>query len=170
MKDTHDLFINELKTIYSAEKQIVKALPKIIEGATSPKLREAFQHHLAETKEQVRRLETIAKELKIKYGRTSNPVMKALLKDTDKVLKANYLDTVKDAALINCAQHIEHYEIASYGLLKTFAKHFHYANILDLLEATSKEEGHANKVLTEIAEGSFFSTGVNAEAIRRHAA
>lgn len=170
MKDVNDFFINELKSVYSNEKQSLDEFPDIIEAVTSPKLKEALLNHLDETKEQIRRLEMIAKELNFDYGRTSNDVMKALLKEARTIVKSNYDAIVKDAALINCIQHIELYEIASYGLLKTFAKHFNHGTVHDLLDATSKEEGRMNKSLNEIAEGSDVSKGVNAEACKLRAA
>lgn len=169
MKDIHDLFIHELQLMYDGEKQIIRALPKLIDAVSSKKLKIALQDHLKETEEQARRLESILEELgKMPSGLTSE-VMESLLNEPEKYIQMDYETSVKDAALINCAQHVEHFEIASYGILKSLAKLFKYDRILGLLEKSSKEEGNANKKLIEIAEGTLFSQGVNIKA-KKHAA
>lgn len=169
MKNLHDFFIAELDQMYDAEKQITKALPHAIEAVSSKELKEALRKHLKESEEQVRRLEAIFRELGRNFSGESCKVMESLLKEADKVLQSDFESHVKDAALINCAQHVEHFEIASYGTLKSLAKIFKYDHILKLLEESSKEEGHADKKLTEIAEGSIFSKGINAQATKRAA-
>jgi len=169
MKDIHDLFIKELQLIYDGEKQIIQAFPKIIQAASSNKLKKALQEHLKETEEQAKRLESILQELgTAPVGETSD-VMESLLNEAEKIMRMDYDQNVKDAALINCAQHVEHFEIASYGILKSLAKAFKHERILELLEKSSKEEGNANKKLTEIAEGSIFSEGINIKAKKRAA-
>lgn len=170
MKDLHDLFVTELGLMYDAEKQIVKALPNVINVVSSKKLKDALMKHLDETKEQVRRLENVAIELGQDLPNLTSEVMQSLLNEADKVIASDFDAWVKDAALINCAQHVEHFEIASYGILKSLAKSFGYEKIFRLLDENSKEEGHANKTLNEIAEGSFLSRGVNTEALKRRAA
>jgi ferritin-like metal-binding protein YciE len=163
MKDFYSLFIKELKDIYDAEKQIMKALPEMIKSAHSSNLKEAFQQHLKETKEQVKRLESISQELNEDLAGGRNDVVKSLIMEGRKS-KAFTDPIVKDVALINAAQHIEHYEIASYGTLKAFAKHLKLTDVYNLLDDSSKEEGHANKTLNSIAEGSIFQKGVNDKA------
>lgn len=153
--------------MYDAEKQIVKALPNVIEAASSSELREALESHLEETKEQVRRLEEISNELGVNFNSTHSEVMASLLKEADKTIEEDYETSVKDAALINCAQHVKHFEIASYGILKSLAKHLEHKKVLQLLEKSSKEEGNANKTLNKIADG---SKGVNKQALKRKAA
>jgi len=169
MKDLHNFFLNELNLMYDGEKQIVKALPNVIKAAHSPKLKEALRHHLEETKNQVVRLETIFEELGQVPSRIASKAMERLLEEADKVIHSDYTTIVKDAAIINCAQHVEHFEIATYGTLKSLAKNFKLDNIHKLLEENSKEEGNANKKLTEIAEGTFFEKGINAKAYGRAA-
>ena len=164
MKGLHELFLNELHLMYNAEKQIVDALPAVIEAASSKKLKEALSDHLEETKKQVRRLEVIFKELGQNYSGAISEVMQGLLKEADKVIHSDYEENVKDVALINCAQHVEHFEIASYGILKSLAKDFNYDNAYTLLDESSNEEGLANKTLTKIAEGNILSKGVNTKA------
>jgi len=170
MKDLHELFINELKLIYDAEKQIVHALPHVIHAASSQKLKEALKNHLDETKNQVERLEKISKEIGQKLSGMPSEPMKVFLKEADNVIKSDFQQVVKDAALINCAQHVEHFEIASYGILKSLAKMFEYDTIFQLLEESSKEEGHANKTLNKIAEGTFYNKGINNKALKKRAA
>lgn len=170
MKDIHDLFVMELSLIYDAEKQNIKALPNIIAAVSSKKLKSALMKHLDETKEQVQRLETISRELGQDFSNVTSEVMKSLLNEADKIIDSDFDTIVKDAALINITQHIEHFEIASYGILKSLAKSFNYEKILRLLDEISKEKGRANKILNEIAEGSMLHEGVNIEAVKRRAA
>jgi ferritin-like metal-binding protein YciE len=167
MKDFYALFVHELKSMYGAEKKIVKALPKMVEAAKSEKLKEAFRHHLKETENQVRRLEEIGVTLNEDLKGHDCMVIDSLLKEGKKIIESSYDKVVKDSALICAAQRIEHYEIACYGILKAFAKHFKLKEIEELLEESSKEEGHANKILGEIAEGTLFTSGVNVIACRK---
>jgi ferritin-like metal-binding protein YciE len=167
MKDFYSLFVKELKDIYDAEKQIVKALPEMAKAAHTPSLKDAFHQHLKETKEQVKRLEVIAKELDEDLDGAQNEIVKSMLKEGNKLIKGHYDSIVKDAALLNAAQHVEHYEIASYGALKAFAKHLKLTDVFNLLDDTSREEGGMNKTLTSIAEGSVFQKGVNDKACEK---
>ncbi len=169
MKDLHDLFIHEVQVMYNVEKQIVEALPNVIEAVSSSKLKTALKEHLKETEKQVRRLEAVLQELGKSLSEVVSKSMESLLKEADKVIESGYEPNVKDAALINCVQHVEHFEIASYGSLKALAKKFKYDQILDLLEENSREEGNANKTLTEIAEGTIFTQGINEKAKKRAA-
>ncbi|MES2272809.1 MAG: ferritin-like domain-containing protein [Chlamydiota bacterium] len=170
MKEFRDLFVKELRDITNAEIQIIKLLPEMIHAAKSPKLKEAFKAHLEETKKQLHRLENISLELNETLSGVHCDAMRGLLKEAHDAMKANYQCDVKDAALISAAQRIEHYEIAVYGVLITFAKHLKLDKVVALLKETIKEEGHADKKLTEIAEGSFFSEGVNTKACKRKSA
>ncbi len=164
MKGLHELFVQELHLLYDGEKQIVEMLPGIIDAASSKRLKEALGEHLEETKKQVRRLEVIFKELHQSFSEMRSQVMESLLKEAGKVIQSDYEASVKDVALINCIQHIEHFEIASYGILKSLAKDFNYDNIYNLLDESSDEEGLANKTLTKIAEGNLLCKGVNTKA------
>jgi ferritin-like metal-binding protein YciE len=170
MKNFYELFIKELKDMYYAEKQIVEALPRFIKAATSVKLKEAFHDHLKETRHQVKRLEQIARHLDENLSGGHNAGIHALIKEGSMIARFSGDHMVKDAALIGSAQKIEHYEIASYGTLKAFARHLKLVDIEELLDENAKEEGHANKRLTEIAEGTFLTSGVNKEACKRLAA
>lgn len=164
MKDFYDFFVRELQDIYSAEIQILKALPQMAQAAHSEKLRQAFQSHEEETKEQVKRLEEISRLLKINLQGVVCKAMQGLIQEGQEVLKMPFEADTRDAALISIAQRIEHYEIAVYGCLKTYAQHLEQAEVEDLLEETLSEESAADKKLTSIAEGSLFRAGINKKA------
>lgn len=168
-KDFYDLFVNELKDAFSAESQITEALPGVIQKATSKKLKEALQDHLKETKQQLQRLEKIGSAINEELtGHTCQPI-KSILAEGEKTLSKDLTPDIRDAAIINSCQRIEHYEIAMYGILKAFAKHLKLEKVEKLLCESAKEEGHADKKLTEIAEGTFFSKGVNDKACKKAA-
>jgi ferritin-like metal-binding protein YciE len=170
MKNFHDLFSHQLKDMYAAEVEIEKMLPEMAKMAHSPKLKEAFHMHHKETKHQITRLETIAKQLKISLLHCECEAIHGILNEAKKLMKGNYSHEVKDAALIVSAQRVEHYEIAVYGVLKSFAKHLKWEEVVKILQESSKEEGHADKKLNEIAEGTLFTSGVNAQALKRESA
>lgn len=165
-KDFKGLFIEELQDIFSAENQIIKALPEMIEASDSPDLKKAFESHLKETKEQVHRLEKIFKLLKIEKKEKMCEAMHGLIQECKEVLKEfKTKSAIRDAALISKAQRIEHYEIAAYGTVRTFAKDLDLNEAADLLQATLDEEANADKKLTQIAEGSLLASGINQQAI-----
>lgn len=170
MKSFYDLFIHELKDIYNAEQQIVKALPEMVHAAHAPKLKEAFKHHLEETRKHVERLDLIAKELNENLAGQECDAMSGLIKQSHKTLRLNLNADAKDAALIGEAQRIEHYEMAVYGTLRVYARRLGFDRVEKLLEETLKEESHADKKLTSVAEGSIFSEGVNTKAMKRESA
>ncbi len=169
MKGFYDFFIEELKKMYSTEKQIVQAMPKIIKAASSNPLKKALAHHLEETRQQVKRLELIGKELKENLSGGSSAPMKALLKEAEKYIKGNYECMVRDAALIHCCQQVEHFEIACYGALKEHARNFQLFKVERLLHDSSHEEGNADKKLIELAKGTASTEGINKMACKRSA-
>jgi ferritin-like metal-binding protein YciE len=169
MKNFKDLFIHELKDIYNAELQIVKILPDLANAAHSPPLKEAFLAHNQETQQQIQRLESIGKELGVELGGRKCEAMQTCVIEAQKVMAADYPDEVMDAALISCAQRIEHYEIALYGTLKAFANHLRLKEVEESLEESAKEEKHADKKLSEIATGTLFKKGINEKAVRKSA-
>jgi ferritin-like metal-binding protein YciE len=153
-----ELFVDELKDLYSAEKQITRALPKLVKAATSDDLRQAFQSHLEETNGHVQRLEKAFEILgKSPKGKTCVG-MKGVLEEGAEVLEDTDKGEVRDAGLISAAQRVEHYEMAGYGSARDFAKLLGQDEIADLLEETLEEEKAADKKLTSI------SKQVNAEA------
>jgi ferritin-like metal-binding protein YciE len=153
-----ELLIDELKDLYSAEKQIVRSLPKLAKAATSPELQEALLSHLEETKGQVARLEQIAEIVGKKLTGKTCAGMKGVLEEGSEVLEDVEKGTVRDAALIGASQRVEHYEMAGYGTARDFAKLLELDDVAELLEATLKEEKAADKKLTQI------SSSVNAQA------
>ena len=146
-----DLFLQEIKDIYDAEKQILKALPKMIKGVESEELRAALEEHETVTEKQVERLEEVFQMLEKPARGKKCVAMEGLLKEGSEILKEDGEPAVIDAAIIAAAQKVEHYEIASYGTLATFAELLGYEDIKDLLGQTLDEEKETDEKLTEIA-------------------
>jgi ferritin-like metal-binding protein YciE len=155
------LYVEELKDAYDAEHQIVKALPKIIKAASTPKLREALQAHLEQTKGHVQRLEQIFDGLGEPAKAKKCDGLRGILDEGEKTISDGEQGPVLDAGLIAGAQRVEHYEMAAYGSLKTWAGELGESRAVQLLEKTLNEEKEADKKLTEIANST-----VNAEASR----
>ena len=165
MDNLFHLFIEELRDIYSTERIIVEKLPEVIDAASLPDLKEALAHHLKETKNHIKRLEKIFSILgePVKEGKCK-AVERLFRKMADKAHK-NPPSPTLDAALICSEQKVEHYEIASYGTLRSFAKQLELEiEIIHMLNETLDEEAASDKRLTKIAEGSTFSSGVNQAA------
>lgn len=163
IKSLRDLFLHELRDLYSAEKQLLKALPKMAKAATHEELKEAFEEHLAQTEEQVQRLEQVFESLGEKPKAEKCLAMEGLIAESQELLKEDMPDNVLDAALIGAAQKVEHYEIAGYGTVRTFAEMLDEDEAVDLLEQTLEEEKETDARLTEIAE-SLVNT--DAEAVQ----
>jgi ferritin-like metal-binding protein YciE len=166
MDSLRDLFVDQLQDLYSAETQLVEALPKLASAASHAELRDAFEQHLAETREHVQRLETIFGQLGETPGGKTCKGMQGLIKEGDEVLAAQGDPNVIDAALIAAAQRVEHYEIAAYGTAATLAGHLDLGDAADILGQTLDEEETADKLLTKIATGGMFRTGINQQAAR----
>lgn len=145
------LFVNELKDLYSAEKQITRALPKMAKAATSNELRNAFQTHLEETRDQIERLEQVFKMVGQRASAKTCKGMKGLLEEGEEVMKETEEGELRDAAMISAAQRVEHYEMAAYGTMRTLADLMGQHEISKLLQKTLDEEGNADKKLTQIA-------------------
>lgn len=146
------LYINELRDLYSAENQLLKALPKMAKGASSDELKQAFEDHLQETEGHIERLEEIFDDLdESPKGKTCH-AMKGLVEEGSEVLKEDGEESVLDAGIIAAAQKVEHYEIASYGTVRTFAELLAEKDAAKLLQQTLDEEGAANEKLNELAE------------------
>ncbi len=148
-----DLLIAELRDIYSAEKQILKALPKMAKAAESSALKKAFTSHLTETKGHVARLEQIFKSLEKRPGGKKCKGMEGLLKEGSEMCEEDGEDAVRDAGIISAAQRVEHYEIAAYGCAIAFAESLGENKIAGLLKQTRDEEEAADDKLTSIADG-----------------
>jgi ferritin-like metal-binding protein YciE len=147
-----DLYVEELRDLYNAENQLIKALPKMAKGASSDELKEAFEKHLEQTKGHVQRLEQVFEELGEKTKGKTCKAMKGLIEEGSEVLKADGEDSVLDAAIIVAAQKVEHYEIASYGSVCTFAQLLGQDKSAELLQQTLDEESEANELLNKLAE------------------
>ncbi|AOB25714.1 YciE/YciF ferroxidase family protein [Bordetella bronchiseptica] len=158
-KTLQELFIHELSDIYSAEKQLTKALPKMARSAGDPKLAEAFSAHLEETRGQVERIDQIVEGSDLRLKRMKCAAMEGLVEEGKEVMDEIEPGPVLDAALIAAAQKVEHYEIASYGTLCTFAKQLGETKALALLKETLAEEKATDEKLSMLA-----LKQVNAEA------
>jgi ferritin-like metal-binding protein YciE len=148
----NDLFVEQLQDLYDAENRLVDALPKMRDAASSASLKDAFSSHLTETQGHVRRLEQIFSQLGIEAERETCPAMKGLIKEGQEMIDAEGDPVVKDAALIAAAQRVEHYEMAGYGTVRSFARRLGLGEIVNTLQMTLDEEGGADKKLTAIAD------------------
>lgn len=147
-----DLFIHELSDIYSAEKQLTKALPRLARASTDPDLAAAFDAHLEETQGQIERIDQVVEVLGIKLKRIKCAAMEGLVEEGKEVIEEVEEGPVRDAALIAGAQEVEHYEIASYGTLCAIARQLGYEDAVKLLKATLDEEKATDEKLTLLAE------------------
>jgi len=154
METLRDLYIDELKDLYSAEKQLVRALPKMAKNATHPELKQAFENHLAETEEHVARLEQIFESLESSPRGKKCVGMEGLIEEGNELLEEDAEEDVVDAGLISKAQHVEHYEIAGYGTVRTWAQILGEERHVQLLQQTLDEEKNADVLLTQLAESS----------------
>jgi len=158
----HDLFEDELRDVYDAEKQILKALPKIIKAATNDELRNALSAHLEETKNQVVRLEQAFASLELKPKGKHCAGMAGILEEGSDLLKEDGDEAVLDAGFIAGCQRVEHYEITAYGTLMAWAKLLGYREALNLLKANEQEEKAADAKLSKLAESSVNTAALSA--------
>lgn len=159
LNSLEDLLLHEVQDLYSAEKQLVKALPKVAEKVTSPQLRSAVEEHLQQTEEHVNRLEQVFELLGAPAKAQTCKAMKGLIKEADEILKEDAPAETKDAAIIAAAQKVEHYEIASYGTVSKWAEIVGRNDIQKLLGQTLSEEEQTDRRLTELA-----ASGINQRA------
>lgn len=149
----HDFFVDELKDIYWAEKHLVKALPKMQKAATSPELAAAFEKHTQETEQHLRTLEQVFELLGEKASAKKCEAMEGLITEATSIIEDTDSGTmIRDAGLILAAQKVEHYEIATYGTLRTFAENMGHTDVQDLLQLTLDNEKETDVALTEVAE------------------
>ncbi len=154
IKTLDDLFVHTLRDIYYAEKQIEKALPKMIDKATSPKLREGFEKHLEETKGHIERVERVFEMHGVKAKQVNCPAIDGILEEAEELAGDVDDKKVLDAALIAAAQAVEHYEITRYGTLVAWAKELGRSDCASVLAQNLKEEEAADRKLTQMAENS----------------
>src|SRR5260370_24733910 len=152
MESLKDLFVEELKDLYSAENQILKALPKMIKKATSKELKSGFEQHLKETQVHVERLEKIFQELDESPRGKKCKGMEGVIADGKELMEEDANPEVMDAGLIGAAQHVEHYEIAGYGCVRTYAELLGHSNFVSLLQTTIDEEKATDEKLSQLAQ------------------
>ena len=155
----HDAFVDELRDMYDAEKQLTKALPKLAKSASSPELRSAFESHLEETRGQLERLEQVFESLEEKARGKHCDAMAGIIEEGKSIMEEDFDEVTMDACLIAAGQRAEHYEMAAYGTLVAWARAMGHTTAAKLLQETLNEEKAADKKLTSLAEG-----GINQEA------
>ncbi|MEO6865144.1 MAG: ferritin-like domain-containing protein [Gemmatimonadaceae bacterium] len=155
MDTLHQLYVDELKDLYSAENQILKALPRMIKAATNSKLKQGFTKHERQTRQHVKRLERICRSLDEKPTGKKCVGMEGVLKEGSELIKERLDKEVLDAGLISAAQHVEHYEMAGYGTVRTWAKLLGHEDHVALLQQTLDEERDTDLSLTKLAESSI---------------
>lgn len=155
MESLQELLIEEMRDLYNAETQLTKAMPKMAKKASSPQLKRAFETHLRETEGQIQRLQKIFDKLGKKPTGKKCAAMEGLIEEGKEMMGEDMEEDTMDAALISIAQKIEHYEIASYGTVRTWAKVLGDEQTAKLLQQTLDEEGKTDKLLTELAESSI---------------
>lgn len=160
INNLNDLYIDQIRDLYNAEKQVEKSLPKMVKSSSSQELQHGFEMHLEQTKQQIDRLTQIFEELNIRPTGKACQGMEGILTEGEEFLKDKGIDpAVKDAALIASAQRVEHYEIAGYGTARTYAQKLGYTKAAKLLEQTLQEERQTDEKLTLLAE-----SGINQQA------
>lgn len=147
-----ELYIDELRDLYNAETQLVKALPKMAKAASNDQLRKAFEEHLRQTEEHVSRLEQIFEQLEQKPSGKKCLGMEGLVKEGSETIKQDYADAVKDAAIIGAAQRVEHYEMAGYGSVRALAELLGETDHVSLLKQTLEEEKQADQKLNQLSQ------------------
>ena len=152
MDSLKTLYVNELRDLYNAENQLVKALPKLAKAASSEELKGAFDKHLEQTKGQVERLEEVFEELGEKPKGKTCQAMKGLIEESSEILDKDGDESVIDAGIIVAAQKVEHYEIAGYGSVRTFAELLGKNRSAELLQTTLDEESETNELLNNLAQ------------------
>jgi ferritin-like metal-binding protein YciE len=161
LESLHDLYLSELGDIYSAEEQIIKALPKMIDKAQNPELRQALEDHLEETRSHVARLDQVFEMHGESVQKQKCKGMEGVLKEGDELVGKDAPPAVRDAAIISAAQRVEHYEMAAYGTVRTWAEQLGHEKAAAVLQETLDEEMSADEKLSDIAASS-----VNTEAAR----
>lgn len=155
METIYDLFVDQLRDIYSAEVQLTKALPKMVKGAETPALQRAFSDHLVETEGQIQRLEAIAAELDEKLTGKRCKAMEGLIEEGSEALDEDGHPSIKDLGIIAAAQRVEHYEIAAYGNAVMLAERLGYAKIAKALQLSLTEESNADKSLSAVTQNNI---------------
>lgn len=160
----HDVYVEQLKDMYSAEKQLVEALPKMAQTASTPELRQAFESHLQETENHLQRIQDILHELDENPGSKVCKGMEGLIEEGSEAMKKDGAPKTRDALLILAAQKVEHYEIASYGAIRAYARTLGYDDAEGTIDEILDQEYEADQKLDDIAEGGVLEEGLNEQA------
>jgi ferritin-like metal-binding protein YciE len=152
LNNLEDLYIQQLRDLYSTESQIIDALPLMADAATSPELKTAFNQHLEQTRSQMRRLDNIFAKLDVSPEGEKSNAIDGLVSDGNDIIKADGDPAVRDAGLIAAAQRVEHYEIAGYGCARTYASQLGHRDHAEMLQQILEEEAATDKKLTQLAE------------------
>jgi ferritin-like metal-binding protein YciE len=163
----YDVYVEQLKDMYSAEKQLLEALPKMAGAASTPELRQAFEHHLQVTESQFERVRAILDALDENPGNKVCRAMEGLIEEGNEVVKKEGAPKAKDAALILAAQKVEHYEIATYGGIRAYARTLGYDEAAQIIDELLDEEYDADQTLDDIAEGGVLEEGLNEKAVKQ---
>jgi ferritin-like metal-binding protein YciE len=155
LETLRDLLVEQLKDLYDAEHRITKARPKMAKAATSPSLKAAFQKHLLESHGQIERLDQVFEQLGEKAKKKTCKAMQGLIEEGEATIKEDAEPEVKDAALIAAAQRVEHYEMAGYGTVRSYARLLEETAVVELLDATFEEERATDEALSELAESTI---------------
>ena len=166
MNALYDVYVEQLKDMYSAEKQLLEALPKMAKAASTPELQQAFEHHLQVTESQFQRVRAILDELDENPGNKVCKAMEGLIEEGSEVVKKKGAPKAKDAALILAAQKVEHYEIATYGGLRAYARTLGYDDAAQIIDEMLDEEYDADQTLDDIAEGGLLDASLNEQAAK----
>ncbi|MCL4265600.1 MAG: ferritin-like domain-containing protein [Anaerolineae bacterium] len=159
-----DVYVGQLKDVYSAEKQLTEALPQMAQAASNQKLRQAFENHLTETENHMQAVRTILDDLNENPTSTKCKAMAGLIEEGSEIVQNGGDADARDAALIVAAQKVEHYEIATYGSLRTFANSLGYDEAAEVLQSILNQEYAADQTLDDIAMGTYNRTGLNVAA------
>ncbi len=164
LNSLRDVLQEQLEDLHDAERQLVDALPKMAQAVSSDELRQAIEHHLEETRGHVKRVDDALGELGVSSPSTTCKAMAGLIAEGEEIVHMDGDPMAKDAAIIAAAQRVEHYEIAGYGTARTLADECGMDGIRDLMDQTLDEESQADKLLTKIATGGMFKSGINQQA------
>ncbi len=159
-----DVYVGQLKDVYSAEKQLTEALPQMAQAAANQKLRQAFKNHLTETENHMQAVRTILDDLNENPTSTKCKAMEGLIEEGREIVQNGGDADARDAALIVAAQKVEHYEIATYGSLRTFANSLGYDDAARVLQSILNQEYAADQTLDDLAMGTYGKTGLNTAA------
>ena len=151
VESLRDLYVEQLKDLYNAEQQLIKAIPKMAKAASSEELKAAFEDHLGKTRQHAQRIETIFEQMGEKAAGKKCKAMEGLVEEGGEVIKEDMEDGIKDAALIAAAQRVEHYEISGYGTARALAQQLRLTAVSALLSASLAEEQNADQLLNQVA-------------------